>query len=71
MVKTLSMLLKWQRGQSSDNDDTLKSIEPTSVHTLNLPTALPLIHYVNIDPSMSEPGFETQTDTSWFNTTSD
>ena len=62
--KTLSMLLKWQRGQSPDNDDTMKSIEPTSFHTLNVPTALQEIHYVNINPSMSEPDFETQIDTS-------
>ena len=61
----------WQRGQSSDNDDTLKSIEPTSVHTLNVPTALHEIHSVNINPSLSELDFETQIDTSWYKTESD
>ena len=36
-----------------------------------MPTALQELHSVNINPSLSEPDFETQIDTSWYNTESD
>ena len=58
-----TQMAAWQRGQSSDNDDTLKSIESTSIHTLtcaNCPSENTLCEH----KSANEPDFKTQIDTS-------
>ena len=54
----------WQRGKQPDAQ--LPTLQPLPNHTLKVPDALQFLHPVNIDPSTSEPEFNTPVDKNWF-----